>query len=151
MALMCLVCVKKRWCLFHMKILHGIFLYCQTKRLTALPKSMAAVMDHVKSPWRNWMLVSHTDALFTSPTPVINVVTVKFIKISCTPDLANIGPSKLHQLLRSKQSKGRGKTSAKMPPKHFAKAPASNVKQHDEDNTSGTPHCANSMTAHRVC
>ncbi|KAI0224297.1 hypothetical protein LSAT2_024685 [Lamellibrachia satsuma] len=26
-----------------------------------------------------------------------------------------------------------------------------NVKQHDEDDTSGTPHCANSPTAHRVC
>ena len=52
--------------------------------------------------------MSRTDALFTSPTPVINVVMAlrcKFIMISCKPDPTNTGPSKWHQLLRSKQAR----------------------------------------------
>ena len=58
------------------------------------------------------MTVSHTDALFTSPNPVINMVTelrCKFIMISCTPDPANTGPSKWHQLLSSKQARAGAK------------------------------------------
>ena len=112
MALASLVCVIKRQCLFHRKILLGNLLYCQTKCLTALPKSMAATMDRVKSPWRNW----RTDVLFTSPTPVINVVMAlrcKFIMISCTLDPANTGPSKWHQLLRSKQARAGAKFLAR--------------------------------------
>ena len=41
-----------------------------------------------------WTTVSHMGMLFTSPTPVINVVTAlrcKFIMSSCTPDPANTG------------------------------------------------------------
>ena len=63
-------------------------------------------------------------------------------------------PFKVASAVKEEAGKGRSKTSAKMPPKQFAKATASNVKQHDvigEDGTSGTPHCANSPTAHRVC
>ena len=55
-----------------------------------------------------WTTVSRTDALFTSPAPVINVVMAfrcKFITMSCTLDLANTGPSKWHQLLRTKQAR----------------------------------------------
>ena len=55
-------------------------------------------------------------------------------------------PFKVASAVKEQAGKGRGKTSAKMPPKHFAKATASNVKQHDvidEDDTSGTPQCAN--------
>ena len=48
-------------------------------------------------------------------------------------------PFKVASAVKEQAGKGRGKTSAKMPPKHFAKAPASNVKQHDEDDMSGTP------------
>ena len=70
-----------------MEILYVYFLCCETKRLTALLKSMAAAMDRVKMAEQEegpWTTVSHTDA-FTSQTPVINVVTAykcKFIMIS---------------------------------------------------------------------
>ena len=59
-------------------------------------------------------------------------------------------PFKVASAVKQQAGKGRDKTSAKIPPKHFAKAHASNVKQHDEDDTSGTPHCTNSPTAHSV-
>ena len=55
--------------------------------------------------------------------------------------------------VKEQAGKGRGITSAKFPSKHFAKATASNIKQHDvidEDDTSGTPHCANIPTAQSV-
>ena len=63
-------------------------------------------------------------------------------------------PFKVASAVKEQVGKGRGKTSVKMPPKQFAKATASNVKQHDvidEDDTSGTPHCTNIPSAHRVC
>ena len=58
-------------------------------------------------------------------------------------------PFKVASAVKEQAGKGRGKTSAKMPLKHFVKAPASNIKQHDEYDMSSIPHCANGLTPHR--
>ena len=61
-----------------------------------------ALAEQEEGPWKT---VLHTNALLSSPTPVINVVIAfrcKFIMISCTLDPANTGPSKRHQQSSSK-------------------------------------------------
>ena len=78
----------------------------------------------------------------TMSTPVINVVMAlrcKFIMISCTLDPANTGPSKWHQLLRSKQARAR---AGLLPRCH------QNTLQKLLLLT--TPHCTNRPTAQSV-